>query len=1132
MKYIQHLSTLGKHLLLAVAAMVLATASLHAQVNGQGQVPYLGWSTFSEQSINPGFLTQANVQAESDALKASGLQSHGFAYINIDSGWQGGFDGNGRPIPNTTTFPNITALVAHIHANGQKAGIYWIPGIECPAIAGNYPILGTSYITPSIAVMPHVPGNAFGAAASTGPFVNCSSDPYHDKIDFTQPGAQAYINSIVALFASWGIDFIKLDGVTPGSDNDNTNIDNRPDVAAYSAAIAASGRPMWLTLSFAMDQDYQSTWQQYSNARRIDQDVECEGGCGPYLTDWPHVIVRAYDDVGWENSTSPTLGWNDLDSLDVGDGTLDGLTDDEKTSAVNIWLMANSPIYLGGDLTMIDSFATSAFTNDELLAVDQSGSPAVQMSGGFHQVWMSNPGNGTVYVALYNLNDFPDRVDVRWSDLGFANATAVRDLWAQADLGAFPGSFSAMVAPRGSRLLKVTPDGTITPVNPGTVYEAEAATLSGGASIASCTACSGGEKVGNIGGGAIVTFSNVNVPTAGVYRMQINAMTQGPRTLEYSVNGAPGGSLNMGGGSYFLPQSSTVNVSLNAGNNTIVFGNPSGYGADLDRIIVGGDGKAFPDSYTVYEGEAATQAGTAVGAYNYSTLASGGAYIGGMGNGAGNTVTFSNVNVPSTGMYQMELDYLVSGQRTFYVTVNGGTPYILNLTGYSYSDPLPYTMTVPLNGGSPNTIVFSNPNSGQYAPGLDLIAIQNGANTAPILSVPSGTYTSVQTVTITDTTPGATIYYTTDGSTPTASSTQYTAPINVGSSETLTAIAIASGFPNSNLASATYTVNLTNVATPIFTPPAGTYVGPQQIAISDAVNGATIYYTTDGSTPTTNSPVYTSPIPIAANVTINAYVTASGYTGSAVASAAYIIKLPTAATPTFTPISGTYTSVQSVSIGDTTIGATIYYTTDGSTPTTNSAVYTTPLTVGATETINALAAASGYLPSAIGSAAYTINLPPPSVSLSLSVPTIVISRGGSGSVTISVSGQNGFNGSVNFASSGLPNGVSASFSPSTVPVSGATAATTTLTLKASNTVTVASSISVIGAIFALGLCIVGLRQRRRFAGVLGILCLGVLSLAVISGCGDSVQPPVTQQATITATSGSVTQTTTLLVTVQ
>lgn len=96
-------------------------------------------------SENSEILAAASITAQSDALRSSGLEDHGFVYINIDSGWMGSFDGSGRPIPNTSTFPNIQAFVAHIHANGQKAGIYWIPGVEYPAVAANYPILVTPY---------------------------------------------------------------------------------------------------------------------------------------------------------------------------------------------------------------------------------------------------------------------------------------------------------------------------------------------------------------------------------------------------------------------------------------------------------------------------------------------------------------------------------------------------------------------------------------------------------------------------------------------------------------------------------------------------------------------------------------------------------------------------------------------------------------------------------------------------------------------------------------------------------------------------------------------------------------------------------------------------------------------------
>src|SRR5580700_918616 len=79
-------------------------------------------------------------------------------------------------------------------------------------------------------------------------------------------------------------------------------------------------------------------------------------------------------------------------------------------------------------------------------------------------------------------------------------------------------------------------------------------------------------------------------------------------------------------------------------------------------------------------------------------------------------------------------------------------------------------------------------------------------------------------------------------------------------------------------------------ATPTFTPAAGTYTGTQSVAISDATNGAVIYYTTNGTQPTTSSPVYSSPISVAANETLNAIALASGDTTSAVGSAVYKIR--------------------------------------------------------------------------------------------------------------------------------------------------------------------------------------------------------------------------------------------------
>ena len=698
--------------LFAFTVSALITASLAAaQVNGVGEKPYLGWSSFSEQTVTKGFLTQSNIQAESDALAASGLQAHGFDYINIDSGWQGSFDANGRPIPNASTFPDIAGMVAHIHANGQKAGLYWIPGVEQPAVMANSLILGTPYHIQDILVVPYTAGNAFGTRHSTS--------PYHYKIDFSKPGAQEYINSVVALFASWGFDYLKLDGVTPGSYVDDLSIDNRQDVAAYSQAVAASERPMWLTISWALDEDYLSTWQQYANARRIEDDIECEGRCAT-LTDWQRIYQRFRDVVGWEHAASPSLGWNDLDTLDIGDGMLDGLTNDEKQTALTFWAMSAAPIYLGGDLRAIDAEGKALTSNDEVLAVDRLGIPAQQMLGGRTPVWLIEAGHGTYYVGIFNLDDVAVQIQVPWREIGLSAVSSVRDLWNRVDFGDAREGFSAPLPGHASRLLRVTAARYTAPGG-GASYEAESATLSGAAVVEQCGPCSGGEKVGGLALGAnnTVTFNNLSVSHTGRYLMQVDSLTEGLRSFIFSVNGGLPQTLDSGGGSFFLPSSTTVPVQLHAGNNIIRFGgSQTSYPPDLDRIVIRDVGQVPLPTATTYEAELATLGGTVTA--NYCNYCSGLAETGNIGGGAADNVTFSNVTVPADGTYQLEIDYATSGPRSFFVTVNGGAPIELDLNGSTFSEPQATVISVQLHAGV-NTVSIGNPTG--YAPQLDRIVV-------------------------------------------------------------------------------------------------------------------------------------------------------------------------------------------------------------------------------------------------------------------------------------------------------------------------------------------------------------------------------------------------------------------------
>lgn len=162
---------------------------------------------------------------------------------------------------------------------------------------------------------------------------------------------------------------------------------------------------------------------------------------------------------------------------------------------------------------------------------------------------------------------------------------------------------------------------------------------------------------------------------------------------------------------------------------------------------------------------------------------------------------------------------------------------------------------------------------------------------------------------------------------------------------------------------------------PVFSPAAGSFVSVQAVAISSVTAGASIYYTTDGTTPTTSSSLYTGPVTVSSTTTLKAIAAATGYSASAVASATYTINLPAAATPAYSPPAGAYPSPQSVSIASATPGASIYFTTDGTTPTTSSTPYTSPLSVDRTTTIRAVAFAPGFGLSAIGTAAYGILLP-------------------------------------------------------------------------------------------------------------------------------------------------------------
>src|ERR1700761_6925252 len=244
---------------------------------------------------------------------------------------------------------------------------------------------------------------------------------------------------------------------------------------------------------------------------------------------------------------------------------------------------------------------------------------------------------------------------------------------------------------------------------------------------------------------------------------------------------------------------------------------------------------------------------------------------------------------------------------------------------------------------------------------------------APVFTPQAGNYSTPQNVTLADSTAGAVIYYTTNGTAPTTSSSVYAGAITAGAgTTTIEAMAIANG-SQSAVVTAKYVVAQSATAAPIFNPAAGTYATAPSVTLTDSTAGAVIYFTTNGTAPTTSSFVYTGAIVLGTGTTtIQAMAVANGSSQSATVSATYVVSAVVTTSPTFSPGGGSYGAAQSVTIADSTSGAVIYYTTNGTTPTTTSTVYSTPIAVAASETLRAIAVAPGAGPSATATAVYTI----------------------------------------------------------------------------------------------------------------------------------------------------------------
>jgi hypothetical protein len=411
--------------------------------------PPMGWNSWDSFATT---ITERQAKAEADYM-AGHLEAHGWQYLVVDIQWYEpaatgydyrkgaalALDAWGRLQPAENRFPSAAGgagfkgLSDYAHAQGLKFGIHLMRGIPRQAVEENLPVKGTPYRARDI--------------ADVNSLCPWNTDMY--GVDMSKPGAQAYYDSVFALIAAWGVDYVKVDDIS------RPYHEHIKEVEAVRLAIDHSGRPIVLSLSpgeTALDAaDHVS---RHANLWRISDD---------FWDNWKSLDEQFARLEHWNPHRIPGA-WPDADMLPL--GVLDlgrrstHFTPDEERTVMTLWSIARSPLMFGGDMTKMDPFTLSLLTNDEVIGVDQASSnnrPLFDRGG--LVAWMADApvadGVASRYLAVFNATDAPAKVAVRLADLGFAGGVRVRDLWRKTILYPKGPEFAPELPPHGAGLYRL-----------------------------------------------------------------------------------------------------------------------------------------------------------------------------------------------------------------------------------------------------------------------------------------------------------------------------------------------------------------------------------------------------------------------------------------------------------------------------------------------------------------------------------------------------------------------------------------------------------------------------------------------------------------------------------------------------
>ena len=391
------------------------------------------------------------------------LKSYGWKYVVCDIQWsepRAGCEGwdyipfapltldeYGRQIPAENRFPSSAGgkgfkpIADKIHDMGLLFGIHIMRGVPRLAVHRQLPVLGTDGIT-------------CDRIAHPNSVCKWNSDMY--GVDYRKPGAQEYYDSIFALYASWGVDFVKVDDIANLEAYPQNPYGAEKEIEMIRHAIDKSGRDMVLSLSPG-PAVIEKAWhmRKFANMWRMT---------GDFWDNWKSLKAMFERCEVWQRQVSPGC-WPDCDMLPFGhiSITTDGkghwtyFTRDEQRTVMTLWCIFRSPLMMGGEMRDNDQWTLDLLTNEEVLRVLNHTSGGEQIYRTDEKAaWKSVDEDGSVYAALFNIGDEEAEVSVTFEELELSGKKKLRDLWQKADLGDAEEKISAVIPPHGAMLYKLS----------------------------------------------------------------------------------------------------------------------------------------------------------------------------------------------------------------------------------------------------------------------------------------------------------------------------------------------------------------------------------------------------------------------------------------------------------------------------------------------------------------------------------------------------------------------------------------------------------------------------------------------------------------------------------------------------